>query len=454
MNILIKNAKIITMNKEKEIIDKGKILIKDDKIEDLGKDIDIENFKADKEINAKGNIVMPGLINGHNHFEQSFMLGLTRLYPGNTGQWIKNFKIPLTQQMNKRDYYLSNILTSIQLIRNGVTTSMNSVCQQSPDKIMEFGIEEAIRAVEETGIRSIIAVGPADRFEPEEFLVDAERAADIVKTSIEQWNHDIEDRVRIWAGPAGIFSASKKLWSAIKKIVDRYDVGIHTHIASFETGDIVKADEYGFLGPNVTGAHCVWLNSEEIKIMKEKKVKAIHNPIYKLSYAIDSEVNKFGDGIAPINDMIDNNITVGLGQDGCMGDTQNLFKEMRCLAFTQQYKMLDKNLFKPYQLLEMVTINNAKAMLWEEEIGSLEKGKKADLIIVKLESPDNYPKTDILANLVYQGNGRDVQTVIINGNIVMENKKIKNVNTEMILKKANIAANELVARTNIKSLLR
>ncbi len=452
MSLLIENAEILTMEPGMKPF-KGCLLIEDNKIKKISKNINKKYYSIDKIIDAEGKLVMPGLINGHNHFEQSFILGTTRLFPGGTSSWIKEFKIPITKAMDRDDYYYSNILTAIQLIKNGVTTSMNSICQQSPDKIMEYGIKEAARAVEESGIRSILAIGPADKFEPEEFLVDSSRASDIIETSIQEWNHEANDRIRVWAGPAGIFSATEELWRVIKDIVDKYNVGIHTHIASFEKGEILKARKYGFLGPNLTGAHCVWLSPEEIKIMAESGMKVVHNPVYKLSYSIDSEVKKFGDGIAPILELVENNVTVGLGQDGGMGDTQDLFKEMRCLAFTQEYRAQDKTIFPPNKLLKMVTIENAKTMLWEEEIGSLKEGKKADLIIINNSNTNFYPKTHLLSNLVYQGGGYDVETVIINGKIVMEDRQIKTVNEKDILRKSNIKANNLLKRAGFEEYL-
>lgn len=446
MNILIKNAFIITMDKENTVLENGEIFIEGSRIKTISQNISTDGLSVNKVIDAGGKVVMPGLINGHNHYEQSFMKGVTRLFTGGTASWIKNFKIPITKAMTKEDYYYSNMLTSLELISNGVTCSVNSICQQDPVKMMEFGVERAVKAVEETGVRTLLAVGVADKFEPEEFLVDTDKARDIVESSIQQWNHRANDRIRVWAGPAGVFSASGKLWKAIKQVVDKYNVGIHTHVGSFQIGEVEEAREYGFLGPNVTGAHCVWLSPTDIRIMADVGMKVVHNPTYKLSYAVDGNVNKFGDGIAPITELQNSGVTVGLGQDGCMGDTQDLFKEMRCLVFTQHYKMLDKSLFSPTRLLEMVTIDCAKTMLWDDEIGSLEPGKKADLIIINDQNINFYPKLNQFVNLVYMGSGYDVEDVIIDGNIVMENRKILTVDADKVKEGAQKAFTELIER--------
>lgn len=452
MSILIKNAFIITMDKERRVLENTQILIEGNRIKEIDENIDVSDANIDKVIDAKGKIVMPGLINGHSHYEQSFMKGITRLFTGGTSSWIKNFKMPITQEFLKEDYYYSNLLTSIEMISNGVTCGVNSICQQDPKKMMDYGIEMSAKAVEESGLRTLLAVGVADKFEEAEFLVDTEEAKDIIETSIQQWNNTADGRIKVWAGPAGLFSTTGNLWKSIKKVVDKYDVGIHTHIGSFRVGEVEEAKEYGFLGPNVTGAHGVWLSPKDIEIIADTGMNLVHNPTYKLGYSVDGKVEKFGDAIAPITELQNKGVTVALGQDGCMGDTQDLFKEMRCLAFTQQYKMIDKSIFPPTRLLEMQTIDCAKTMLWDDEIGSLEVGKKADIIIINTGKIDFFPKLNLIANLVYMGNGYDVEDVIIDGNIVMENREIKTVNVNEILGEAQQSFEKLIKRADLSHL--
>jgi len=392
-DLLIKNAKIITFSERKDIkkyYPNGKILIEKNKIKKVGRNSEI-NERAEREIDAQGKLILPGLLNGHNHYEQSFMRPITQVYTGKTYEWILNLKIPITREMKKEDYYLSNLITCIELIKSGVTCSVNFICQQDPAKLEKFGIEESVRAVKDSGVRSVIPIGVADKFEPEDYLVSPEKGKKIIEDSIKRWNHAFDDRVRIWPGPTGIFAITGELSNIAKELADKYGTGIHTHLASSERGEVEKAKELDLLRENFVGAHCVWLDEKDIQAMANSGMKVVHNPWYKLGYALDSSVERFGDGIAPITDMKKFGITVGLGQDGCMGATQDMFKEMRVLAYTQHYRYRDKTLFPPSKLLEMVTIDCARTMLWEDEIGSIEEGKKADIVIFKAPNHKYFP---------------------------------------------------------------
>lgn len=451
MGICIKNAFIVTMDSQRRVFENGEIYIKDGKIIALGETVDCTNNT--EVIDAKGKTVLPGLINGHNHFEQSFMKGVTRFYGGGTSDWIRNFKIRIMQHMTREDYYLSHLLTAMELIKNGITSSVNHVCQQDPAKLKEYGLEAIVQAVEDSGIRCVMAVGASDKFETESFLLRPAEASKFIEDAIKKWNGSFNNRLKVWAGPAGVWSVSENLWNEIKSIVDEYDTGIHFHLASFQTGEVIEANRYGFLGPNVTGAHCVWLSDMEMEIMRDTGMKVVHNPVYKLSYAVDSEVSSFGDGIAPVMELLDRDVTVALGQDGCMGDVQDLFKEMRCLAYTQQYRQLKKKIFPPSKLLEMVTVDGAEALCLGQEVGSLEVGKKADLIIIDdVNNPNYYPRTNRLASLVYQGSGADVQTVIIDGKLIMSDRKIIAFDEGNILEKAEKAASGLIDRAGFSEL--
>ena len=456
MKKLIKNALIITMDKNRRVLEKGCILIENDQIKAIGETLDIEGVNIDVEMDAYGKVILPGIINGHNHHDQSFMKGITRMFQADgTLDWIKKFKNTINREMNKEDYYLSNMLTATEMIRNGVTCSVNNISQQNPNKLTEYVVEMAVQAVRTSGVRSLIAVGVADDFEPQEFLLSPERALDIIESSIQEWNNALNGCVKVWAAPNLIFSASAGLWKSIKQLVDRHNVGIHTHLGTFRYGDFELAEEYGFLGPNVTAAHCTYLNPKEIDIIVERGVKVVHNPVCKFSNINkDAISDEFGSGLAPIAVLHEKGVIVGLGVDAAPGDTQDMFKEMREFAFVQRYKMRDNSLYPPSKLLELISIDCAQTMLWDEQVGSLEEGKKADLIIINMDSVNFYPKLNLLANLVYLGSGYNVETVIINGEIVMENRQIKTFDEKGILDEAQKAAESLIDRAGLSELKR
>jgi len=449
-DILIRRARIFTMDARRRYLPNGAIVIRGNRIVKVGDTDQIEkDYDADCVVDAENKIVLPGLINGHDHYEQSFMKGLVRLFPKTTAEWIKSFKIPLTREMRAEDYYYSSMIACLEMIRSGITCGVNDVCQQDPTKVRAFGLDKAAQAVAETGVRTLVAINAADRFEPSDFLLTPEEATDLADWSIQRWNGKESGRIRVWTGVAGAFSATPKLWTAMRSLAEERGLGLHTHI---EGGEVEEPYTNGNLGPAITGAHCVWLSEKEVDIIAKTRSKAVHCPTYKLSYSIDHEVHKFGDGIAPISDLVARGVTTGLGTDGCMGDTRDMFREMRNLAFTQHYKMRDKTLFPPTKLLEMATLDCAKTMSWDDQIGSIEPGKKADIAVVDSTKANTVPWTNALACLVYLVSGSDVETVVIDGKIVMENRKIKTVDENEILRKAQSAAEALIERAGLKSL--
>lgn len=448
-SITIKDVTIITVSRSEtteSFYQRGNIRIDDDRITAIGPDVDPS---ADVVIDGRGKLAMPGLLNGHNHFEQAFMTGIVRLFPGTTSDWIQNFKIPMTLRMEAEDYYYSAMLASLQLIKSGVTCSVNHICQQSADRLRRFGVAEGFRAVGDSGIRCLAPIGLAGKNEPDEFIVSANEFDDLLRTWHAEGNGRFNDRLRVWPGPTGFYSSTGPMWDIARRFASDHGCGMHTHLATFERGDVHQAEEVGVLGPNFVGAHSVWLDKRDVECLTRNRVGIVHNPTYKLGYSVDSVVEGFGDGIAPITELFNGGCTVGLGQDGCMGDTQDMFKEMRMLAFTQHYRYRDKRLFPPTKLIEMATIDCARTMMWDDQIGSLEPGKKADLILVDITDPKFVPLLNIPSNIVYQANAENVDTVIIDGEIVMMNRRITRFDETAIMREAQRAAHALIDRSGL-----
>lgn len=456
---LIKNATVLTVSQDPRTDKwymKADIRIVDDVIDAVGIAV---GGAADRLIDGSGMVVMPGLVNGHNHFEQSFMSAIVRLYPGGTLDWINEFKLPLTRVMEKDDYYLSAALTALQLVRGGITTSISHICQQSVDRVVAFGVDETVRAVRDAGIRAVVPIGLAGQNEPDDCITTAEAYDSLLRDWHAQHDDGPEGFVRIWPGPTGFWSATRDMWARAQKFAAEKSLGIHTHLATFappegRPKDVDQAKALGVLGPGFTGAHCAWLDDEDVHAIAAAGANVVHNPTYKLSYSVDSEVRRFGDGIAPVADLIASGCTVGIGQDGCMGDTQDLYKEMRNLAFTQHYRYRDKRLLPPSRLIEMATIGSAQTMLWAERIGSIEEGKKADIVMLDLRSAKFTPRLNILADIVYKASPEDVHTVIVNGEVLLDAGRLTRLDERAILDEAQHAAESLFGRAGLNELTR
>lgn len=456
---LIRNATVLTVGQDpgtQKWYAPGEIRIVDDVIDAVGVAV---GGAADRVIDGSGLVAMPGLVNGHNHFEQSFMSAIVRLYTGGTLDWINEFKLPLTRVMEKDDYYLSAALTALQLVRGGITTSISHICQQSVDRLVSFGVDETIRAIRDLGIRAVVPIGLAGQNEPNDCVTTAETYDSLLRGWHAQHDDGPEGFVRIWPGPTGFWSATPEMWHRAQKFAFEQSLGMHTHLATFappegRPKDVDQAQALGVLGPGFTGAHCAWLDDADVRALAAAGANLVHNPTYKLSYSVDSEVRHFGDGIAPVADLVSAGCTVGIGQDGCMGDTQDLFKEMRNLAFTQHYRYRDKRLFPPSRLIEMATIDSARTMLWADRIGSIEEGKKADIVMLDLRSAKFTPRLNVLADIVYKASPEDVHTVIVNGEILLDEGTLTRIDEATILTEAQHAAASLFRRAGLDELTR
>ncbi|MEE9594556.1 MAG: amidohydrolase, partial [Candidatus Hydrothermarchaeales archaeon] len=237
-----------------------------------------------------------------------------------------------------------------------------------------------------------------------------------------------KNRVNVSFGPHAPYTCSETLLVKTKELADKYKTGIHIHVAETkkEVDDSVKEkgkrpfdylDKIGFLGENVVAAHSTWASKKEINIMKKRDVKVAHNPIANM---------KLASGIARVPEYVEAGITVSLGTDGpASNNNLDMFEDMKMCALIHKVNKGDPSVVPAGQVLEFATINGAKALGLENEIGSLEVGKKADMILVDLDAPNLTPLTNPVSHLVYAARGCDVSTVLVDGKIIMEDRQLR-----------------------------
>jgi 5-methylthioadenosine/S-adenosylhomocysteine deaminase len=414
MKILIKNGYVVSMNSDIKIND---ILIEDDRIKEIGK----INDEADKIIDATGMAVMPGLINAHAHSAMSIFRGYAD--DMELMQWL-NLKIwPIEAKMTREDVYYASMLAGIEMIKSG-TTMFND---------QYFFEEETAKMAEELGMRAMLAKGIVEN---ENTSQSIEEGLNLYKT----WNDKANGRIKICMGPHAPYTC---IPDTIKKCVDiakKYNIPIHIHyLESRDEIDVMKEKyntttseyfkEYGIFDVPVILAHGVQVNKDDIEYLKNIKGGVVHNPISN---------QKLGSGLAPILELKENNINVALGTDGPGStNTLDMFEEIKFAAYLQKGSQHNSTAISAYEVLKMATIDGAKVLGLENEIGSLEIGKKADIIIVNLNKTHLSPVHDIYSTLAYSVNGADVETTIIDGNIIMENRVIPNINEAEIIAKCN-----------------
>lgn len=424
--ILIKDAIILNPNEKNTI---SSILIKDDLISEIGEEISQDN--VDKIINAEGKILMPGLINTHTHLSMTLFRGLADDLA--LDSWLNDHIWPAEAHLNGYYCYIGALLGAVELIKSGTTTFSD----------MYFYMGDVAKAVDEAGLRAVLSYGMID------FGDEDKRKAEIAENIdlFEKFNNSADGRIKVFFGPHAPYTASKELLEEVKDLASKYNTGIHIHVAETqkEVEDILDStgmrpfeylDSIGFLDSNVVAAHAVWPSSDEIAIIKKNNVKISHNPCSNM---------KLASGIAPITKMLDEGICVSLGTDGDSSNNNlDLIEEMKIASLLQKVDTLNPEVLTSDDAIAMATINGAYTLGLEDEIGSIEVGKKADLILIDTNEANMTPdSTKISSNVVYAANGFNVDTTICNGKILMENRKLTTLDEEEIYRKAREAIYEL-----------
>lgn len=425
--ILIKNSTIVA-NKVK----KGSILIEDDKIVEI---TDNKVFNgADEVIDAEGKVLIPGLVNTHTHLSMSLLRGLADDLPLDI--WLNDHIWPVEAHLEGEHCYAGALLAALEMIKSG-TTACND---------MYFFMDEVARAIDESGIRGLLCHGMIDLFDKEKRKNEYKETQRIV----DKCHNTADGRVQVALGPHTPYTCSPELLNWVRKKADEKGLKIHIHVSETEKevedslNDRKKRpfeylEDLKFLGPDVIAAHSVWLSGAEIALIKDNNVKISHNPLSNM---------KLASGMSPVSDMLANGVCVSLGTDGVASNNNlDLFQEMKMSSLLQKVRNLDPTVLPASKVLEMATINGATALGMEKEIGSIEVGKKADLIMVDMKAPHLTPYRNPISHLVYSAESADVNTVICDGKILMREREVLVIDETEVMEIAENAAEDLLSRT-------
>lgn len=419
MNILIKNCNLISMSDKREKLEKNlDILIRDEKISKIDRNI---QERVDKVINANGKIVMPGLINTHAHIPMSIFRETLDGY--NLQDWLEKKIWPMEDKLNTEDIYYASILSFIEMIKTGSTTVND----------MYFMTDEIIKASLDLGVR----------LETTRSLIDISGEGDSRLEELENLIKKYDgtsETITLNIGIHGFYTTNALYIEKCANLARKYNKIVHIHFCENlkEREDILK--EYSVQSPvelikkyfkdlHVVLAHSVKLTKEEIERLANENVHISHCPVSNL---------KLGCGVANISHMLKNGINVSIGTDGQgSGSNLDLFEAMKYTALLQKGILENPKELPAYEVLKMATVNGAKALGLEENIGKIEEGKSADLIILNLDTVITTPINNIFSEIVYNIKGTNVETTIINGKIVMENRIVKGIDEREIYKKCN-----------------
>jgi 5-methylthioadenosine/S-adenosylhomocysteine deaminase len=433
-DIVIKNGMILTMDEQLNLHEKADLAIADSKIVDISPKT---QYKAEKVINAQNKLVMPGLINTHTHAAMTLLRGIADDMPLDV--WWQKFIFPIEKKYGNQEYVRIGVaLAAIEMIKSG-TTSFSD---------MYFFEDDAAKVCKKIGIRSFLGEGILDFPTPDSPTPDD--SIKYIEKLYEKWGKD--PIIHLEVAPHAPYTCSPPVLEKAKKLAEKLDIPLHIHVSETATevaeirqkygaSPVEHLDKIGFLSERVKAVHCVHLSREDIKILRKHNVKVAH---------CQESNMKLASGNAPIVELLDEGVVVGLGTDGAASNNNlDMFDEMDAVAKVHKAVRNDPTVMSAKDVLRMATSDGAK-VLQKPDIGSLVKGKIADLILIDLRKPHLVPLYNIYSHLVYSAGGSEVDTVIINGKLIMEDRRILTIDEEEIMDKANHFAKGI--KNEIKSI--
>lgn len=411
MTMLIKNVALYRGGK----VEEGKnILIEGTRIRSFPEDV--EGISSDEVIDGKGMLALPGLINTHTHVAMT----LFRSYADDLAlmDWLQNMIWPAEAHLDDDIVYWGSMLAFAEMIRGGTT----AFCD------MYMFMESCAKAAEKAGIRGNIARGLAG------VTPNGEKALEENIRLYQDWNNACDGRIRVMLGPHAPYTCPPEYLKKVRDASEKYGIPIHIHLAEtkgevetciekFGITPIALMNQIGLFDRPTLAAHCVHVNEEDIQIMAEKHVCVAHNPGSNL---------KLASGIAPVPKMRSAGITVGLGTDGASSNNKlDMFAEMRLAALIHKAAALDPFAVKADEAMQMGTAEGAKCLGYDD-LGALDEGKLADIILIDRSGYHWKPRFNSISLAVYAGNSMDVDTVIVNGRLLMRGKELLTIDKEQL----------------------
>ncbi|NLN06175.1 MAG: amidohydrolase [Firmicutes bacterium] len=427
MKVLIQDVAVITANRKNEVLSHADVVITNDKISYVGP---TKAWQAEfnEVIDGRGKLVTPGFVNAHGHAAMSLLRSYADDMP--LMQWLEKRIWPVEARLQPEDVYWGTLLAIAEMLKGGTTTFTD----------MYFYMDQVARAAARAGIRAVLSRG----------LVgvgnEAKSGLQENKEFVRQWHGRADGRITTMLGPHAPYTCPPAYLREVLAVQAELEVPLHIHLAeTMDETDQIMAEygvsptklllEAGVLDCPVLAAHCVHLSAEDMDILQEKHVHVAHNPGSNL---------KLGSGIAPVPELLSRGITVGLGTDSAASNNNlDMLEEMRLAALLHKGSRMDPTLITAEEAVAMATRESAAAVFLPD-VGSIEEGKKADLLLWDLRQPHLTPKHNLVAHLVYAAQPSDIKMVMVNGTIVCRNGRLTLMDEDEIIFEAEQRARRLV----------
>jgi guanine deaminase len=458
MSLLVRNGK--ALKGQGSALERADFLIVGDRISGIG--LNLQPPDGTKVIDATGHLILPGLVNAHTHAHNNLMKGTADNW---TLEDLLNHGGALNGNRTPEDHYLSTALGAVEMLKSGCSAAYDLFMGVPLPTIEVF--EAVVHAYQDVGLRAVVAPAVADIvfYQTVPFFMEllppdlatrvqemkaapTDKMLQLSEEGVRRWNGTAEGRIHVGIAPTIPGQCTDEFLKGCLALTREYGVGIHTHLVETKIqaifgqrrwGKTVPAQlaEIGLLNPKFVGAHGVWLTDEDIKILADHGANVAHNPASNL---------KLGSGIAPVRELLDAGVNVGLGCDGSMSsDNQNLFESMRFAAMVGKIRFphQTQRWVGSRETWKMVTKGSARVLDRADEIGELAPGKKADLTLLREESPYLKPLNDILNALSYTETGGDVAMVIVDGRVILDQGKVMTVDEDRLRARAEERVQQL-----------
>lgn len=448
-SLLIEKGAIVTVNDNDDVYQTGYLLIEGDTIKELGKGLCSQKIRAQANtiIDASNMALMPGMINSHTHLFQTFIRGLADDKP--LLEWLKSAIWPVAKAMTGQEAYLAGKLGLIENLRGGATAVIDHQYIHT-DPMNDDGV---CQAASETGMRLLLARGWADMNYHPSLQETPERIIRESRRIYETWHRAADGRIRFEFGPLIPWGCSDETMRNTSKLAKEWGVGTHIHVAETSTEVDMNLKERArrhiewladldVLGPHVQLVHSIWLDDHELDLVQEHKAVVVHCPVSNMYLA---------SGVARIKEMNRRGIQIALASDGPgSNNNQDMMEVLKTTALLQKVSSLDAMALLPVDVLRMACRGGASAFGQSDMIGSLEVGKKADVVLIDLDTPFAMPVHNVCSALVYNVSYGSVDTVIVDGKILLRNKQVMCLDEKELLIEARQACKQLFLRAGVE----
>ncbi|MCG6916864.1 MAG: amidohydrolase [Deltaproteobacteria bacterium] len=431
VDLLIHNAKVLTLNDSDDIFDPGVVAIRNDEIAWVGPEGSWPNqFEPRERLNMAGGLIMPGLINGHTHAAMTCFRGLADDLP--LSVWLNEHIFPAEKKIDGELVYKGTQLACAEMILGGITTFCDMYLFE--DQVARAADEARMRAL----VGEVLYDFPSPNYGP------PEQGLAFTRDLIQTWQGN--PLISVAVEPHAVYTCSPDLLYQCRDIAEDFRVPMIIHLSEsqdevrqvkerYGLSPVFHLEQLGLLSPQLIADHCVVLTEAEMDVLAERGVRVVHN----------NESNmKLANGVAPVAKLLERGVAVGLGTDGCASNNNlDMLAEMDSVAKLHKVYRMDPTIMKAKTVVQLATRGGARVLGLEELVGSLEPGKKADLIGLDLDRPHLTPLYNIYSHVVYAASAADVTLNIINGRIVMRDGELLTLDVEKVMAEVRAIAKKI-----------